>query len=145
MTDDARVRDGASTANTASTAGAPQGGIRWKTAAKMVALGVAAMIVLGAAVVPYGRFILQAVYGILGQAVLAPFGPALPGAVSDVLTNGAVLAIGLWAGGRVGTILTHQAVGGRLGSERLLTTAVCLAGAAGAAAFAGAALSVNMG
>jgi hypothetical protein len=113
-------------------------GIRWSTAAGMAGVGIVPMVVLGAAVVPAVRFVLQALYGTMGAVVLAPFGLALPGAVGFVLTNVATSGMALSVGRRVGGLLAHQAVSGRLGSHRLTLAAAWIAGAAGAAAFAAA-------
>jgi hypothetical protein len=97
-----------------SAVGARVDRIRWETAARMAILGAALMAVVGAVVVPVGRFALQAVYGIVGQALLLSFGRALPDALIFVLANVGMAAVALSAGRRVGAVLANQSVGGQV-------------------------------
>ena len=112
--------------------------IRWDAAAKIALLGVALMAVVGAAV-PVGRFALQAVYGVVAQALLLSFDRALPDALIFVLTNVAMAAAALSAGRRVGAVLASQAVSGQVGSASLTVVVAWAAGALGAVAFLAAA------
>jgi hypothetical protein len=118
-----------------SDASTPIRRLRWSTAAIVVGGGSVLMIVVGAGIVPYGRFLIRAIYEIVGNIALPPFGLAIPGGVGFVLTNGAILAVALAAGRRIGGVMAHQAVNGRLGSFRLIVASAWIAGAAGAVAF----------
>jgi hypothetical protein len=101
----------------------------------VAAVGLVLMGGLGAVVVPAARLGLWAFYGIVGDVVLAPFGLAPPRAAGFVLAGLLTAVLALAAGRRVGALLAHQAVRGRLGSDRLMTALAWIAGVAGALAF----------
>lgn len=111
-------------------------GTGWSVAAASAALAILPMALVGSLVVPYGRFILHALYGILENLTLRPFGFTPPAVVSFLIVNVALLATSLSAGRRLGALVTHYAVDRQVGSHTLVQAIPWIAGLAGAAAFA---------
>src|SRR5688572_32610132 len=90
---------------------------RWPVAIACAALASFLMALVDALVVPYGRFVLHALYGILESLTLRPLGVTPPAVVSLLVVNVALLATSLAAGRRVGAFVTHYAVDHQLGSH----------------------------
>ena len=109
---------------------------RWPVALSAVAIAGTLMVLVASILIPYGRFILHALYGILANLALRPFGLALPAVVTFLVVNVALLATSLAAGRRIGAFITHYAVDRQLGSHAVTRAIPWIAGLAGASAFA---------
>ena len=109
----------------------------WKPAAITAAIGIVLMAITGGFVAPYARLLLDAHYGIVELVVLHPFGLTLPGIATFLIVNLCILFTCLAAGRRVGALMAHRAVESQLRSMRPQAASAWIAGAVGAAAFAG--------
>jgi len=101
----------------------------------MITVGAILMLALGWVLVPFGRLVLQAAYGILQISVLNPFGISLPPSAAFVLANVTLLVAALAAGRRVGALLAIQSVARQLCSANLTYGIAAVAGLVGAMGF----------